>query len=161
MVCILVYTMPKTFDRAPELPKLRRRIGRDTTELMITSLALTSSIVLFGILIRQPTDWFDIQSGQEYERLLYGMFGTTVILWSAIVRLELTAKSKAEKLYKVQMDEYEIMRTKWLEIASQKMEIEAKRSMEPMKVVQQAQVAIEKTPEKNATKQPPVKSDTN
>ena len=27
MVCTLVYTMPKTFDRAPEL-KLRRRIGR-------------------------------------------------------------------------------------------------------------------------------------
>ena len=141
--------MPKTFDRAPELPKLRRRIGRDTTELMITTLALLSSVVLFGILIRQPTDWFDIQSAQEYERLLYGMFGTTVILWGAIIRLELTAKSKAEKLYKVQMNEYEIMRTKWLEIASQKMEIEAKRSMEPMKVVQQAQVAIAKTPEKN------------
>ena len=153
--------MPKTFDRAPELPKLRRRIGRDTTELMITSLALLSSVVLFGILIRQPTDWFDIQSGQEYERLLYGMFGTTVILWGAIVRLELTAKSKAEKLYKVQMNEYEIMRTKWLEIASQKMDIEAKRSMEPMKVVQQAQVAVVETSEKNEGTESQKKSDSN
>mgnify|MGYP001345133258 FL=1 len=153
--------MPKTFDRAPELPKLRRRIGRDTTELMITSLALLSSVVLFGILIRQPTDWFDIQSGQEYERLLYGMFGTTVILWGAIVRLELTAKSKAEKLYKVQMNEYEIMRTKWLEIASQKMDIEAKRSMEPMKVVQQAQVAVAETSEKNASTESQKKSESN
>ena len=153
--------MPKTFDRAPELPKLRRRIGRDTTELMITSLALLSSVVLFGILIRQPTDWFDIQSGQEYERLLYGMFGTTVILWGAIVRLELTAKSKAEKLYKVQMNEYEIMRTKWLEIASQKMDIEAKRSMEPMKVVQQAQVAVTETSEKNASTESQKKSESN
>ena len=153
--------MPKTFDRAPELPKLRRRIGRDTTELMITSLALLSSVVLFGILIRQPTDWFDIQSGQEYERLLYGMFGTTVILWGAIVRLELTAKSKAEKLYKVQMNEYEIMRTKWLEIASQKVDIEAKRSMEPMKVVQQAQVAVAETSEKNASTESQKKSESN
>ena len=153
--------MPKTFDRAPELPKLRRRIGRDTTELMITSLALLSSVVLFGILIRQPTDWFDIQSGQEYERLLYGMFGTTVILWGAIFRLELTAKSKAEKLYKVQMNEYEIMRTKWLEIASQKMDIEAKRSMEPMKVVQQAQVAVAETSEKNASTESQKKSESN
>ena len=153
--------MPKTFDRAPELPKLRRRIGRDTTELMITSRALLSSVVLFGILIRQPTDWFDIQSGQEYERLLYGMFGTTVILWGAIVRLELTAKSKAEKLYKVQMNEYEIMRTKWLEIASQKMDIEAKRSMEPMKVVQQAQVAVVETSEKNESTESQKKSDSN
>ena len=153
--------MPKTFDRAPELPKLRRRIGRDTTELMITSLALLSSVVLFGILIRQPTDWFDIQSGQEYERLLYGMFGTTVILWGAIVRLELTAKSKAEKLYKVQMNEYEIMRTKWLEIASQKMDIEAKRSMEPMKVVQQAQVAVVETSEENDSTESQKKSESN
>lgn len=153
--------MPKTFDRAPELPKLRRRIGRDTTELMITSLALLSSVVLFGILIRQPKDWFDIQSSQEYERLMYGMFGTTTILWAAIVRLELTAKSKAEKLYKVQMNEYEIMRTKWLEIASQKMDIEAKRSMEPIKVVQQAQAAVAQTPQKEDTSESRKKSEDN
>ena len=135
--------MPKTFDRAPELPKMRRRIGRDTTELLITSLALLSTAVLFGVLIRKPSDWFDITSQNEYERLMFGMLATTIILWLSIVRLELTAKTKAESLYKVQMNEYEIMRTKWLEIASQKMDIEAKRSMEPMKVVQSQQVAIQ------------------
>ena len=140
--------MPKTFDRAPELPKMRRRIGRDTTELMITSLALTATFVLFGVLIRKPADWFDIASEAEYERLMVGMLGTTIILWLAIIRLELTAKSKAESLYKVQMNEYEIMRTKWLEIASQKMDIEAKRSMEPMKVVKTQEVAVvQSTPE--------------
>ena len=134
--------MPKTFDRAPELPKMRRRIGRDTTELMITTLALTATFVLFGVLIRKPSEWFDISSQAEYERLLLGMLVTSIILWLAIIRLELTAKSKAESLYKVQMNEYEIMRTKWLEIASQKMDIEAKRSMEPMKVVKTQEVAV-------------------
>jgi len=134
--------MPKTFDRAPELPKMRRRIGRDTTELMITTLALTATFVLFGVLIRKPTEWFDISSQTEYERLMLGMLVTTIVLWLAIIRLELTAKSKAESLYKVQMNEYEIMRTKWLEIASQKMDIEAKRSMEPMKVVKTQEVAV-------------------
>jgi hypothetical protein len=34
------------------------------------------------------------------------------------------------------MNEYELMRTKWLEIASQKMEIEAKRSMDNSNLVQ-------------------------
>ena len=134
--------MPKTFDRAPEHPKMRRRIGRDTTELMITTLALTATFVLFGVLIRKPSEWFDISSQAEYERLLLGMLVTSIILWLAIIRLELTAKSKAESLYKVQMNEYEIMRTKWLEIASQKMDIEAKRSMEPMKVVKTQEVAV-------------------
>ena len=137
--------MPKTFDRAPELPKMRRRIGRDTTELMITTLALTATFVLFGVLIRKPSEWFDISSQAEYERLLLGMLVTSIILWLAIIRLELTAKSKAESLYKVQMNEYEIMRTKWLEIASQKMDIEAKRSMEPMKVVKTQEVAVVQT----------------
>jgi hypothetical protein len=134
--------MPKTFDRAPELPKMRRRIGRDTTELMITTLALTATFVLFGILIRKPSEWFDIPSQAEYERLMLGMLVTTIILWLAIIRLELTAKTKAESLYKVQMNEYEIMRTKWLEIASQKMDIEAKRSMEPMKVEKTQEVVV-------------------
>ena len=137
--------MPKTFDRAPELPKMRRRIGRDTTELMITTLALTATFVLFGVLIRKPSEWFDISSQAEYERLLLGMLVTSIILWLAIIRLELTAKSKAESLYKVQMNEYEILRTKWLEIASQKMDIEAKRSMEPMKVVKTQEVAVVQT----------------
>ena len=137
--------MPKTFDRAPELPKMRRRIGRDTTELLITTLALLSTAVLFCVLIRKPADWFDIASQTEYERLLTGMLVTSIILWLAIIRLELTAKSKAESLYEVQMNEYEIMRTKWLEIASQKMDIEAKRSMEPMKVIQSQQVAVKET----------------
>ena len=73
------------------------------------------------------------------------MLVTSIILWLAIIRLELTAKSKAESLYKVQMNEYEIMRTKWLEIASQKMDIEAKRSMEPMKVVKTQEVAVVQT----------------
>ena len=44
--------MPKTFDRAPELPKVRRRIGRDTTELLITALALLGTAGLVGIMIR-------------------------------------------------------------------------------------------------------------
>ncbi len=134
--------MPKTFDRAPELPKMRRRIGIDTTELMITTLALTATFVLFGILIRKPSEWFDIPSQAEYERLMLGMLVRTIILWLAIIRLELTAKTKAESLYKVQMNEYEIMRTKWLEIASQKMDIEAKRSMEPMKVEKTQEVVV-------------------
>ncbi|MEL0266355.1 MAG: hypothetical protein VW945_02600, partial [Candidatus Poseidoniales archaeon] len=93
-------------------------------------------------LIRKPSEWFDIPSQAEYERLMLGMLVTTIILWLAIIRLELTAKTKAESLYKVQMNEYEIMRTKWLEIASQKMDIEAKRSMEPMKVEKTQEVVV-------------------
>ena len=133
--------MPKTFDRPPELPRMRRRIGRDTTELLVTSLALLSTTIVFGILIRWSV--FDIETESEYQFIKYFFIGSTLLLWLLEIRLELTAKKKAEDLYQIQMNEYEIMRTKWLEIASQKMEIDAKRSMEPMKTVSAAQVVVQ------------------
>jgi hypothetical protein len=41
------------------------------------------------------------------------------------------------------MKEYEILRTKWLEITSKKMEMESSRSMESMNVVKAAQVVVQ------------------
>ena len=119
--------MPKTFDRAPELPKVRRRIGRDTTELLITSLALLGTAGLVGVMIRASV--FDISSQDEYDFIKYFFMISTAVLWLVVVRLELTAKKKAEQLYDSQMKEYEIMRTKWLEIASMKLERDAQNSM--------------------------------
>ena len=121
--------MPKTFDRAPELPKMRRRIGRDTTELLATSLALACSAGVFGIMIRWS--FFDITEQTEYDFMKNFLIGATAFLWLVVIRLELTAKHKAETLYGHQMKEYEIMRTKWLEIASKKMDYEANKSIQP------------------------------
>ena len=120
--------MPKTFDRAPELPKVRRRIGRDTTELLITLLALLGTGGLVAIMIRFSV--FDINSQEEYDFIKYFFMISTALLWLVVVRLELTAKKKAEQLYDTQMKEYEIMRTKWLEIATMKLERDAQNSMD-------------------------------
>jgi hypothetical protein len=120
--------MPKTFDRAPELPKVRRRIGRDTTELLITFLALLGTGGLVAIMIRFSV--FDINSQEEYDFIKYFFMISTALLWLVVVRLELTAKKKAEQLYDTQMKEYEIMRTKWLEIATMKLERDAQNSMD-------------------------------
>ena len=117
--------MPKTFDRAPELPKVRRRIGRDTTELLITALALFGTAGLVGIMIRASV--FDISSQSEYDFIKYFFIASTSLLWLVVVRLELTAKRKAEEVYDTQMKEYEIIRTKWLEIATMKLERECSK----------------------------------
>ena len=143
--------MPKTFDRAPELPRVRRRIGRDTTELLITTLALLGTAGLVGVMIRASV--FDIASQDEYDFIKYFFIIVTLTLWLVLVRLELTAKKKAEQLYDTQMKEYEIMRTKWLEIASMKLEREAQNSinpnvMIPPKVVETKLVEINSEPEK-------------
>ena len=137
--------MPKTFDRAPELPKPRRRIGRDTTELIVTIIALSSTVC--NVLVGVRYGMFDIESQSEYNFIQYFFLATTVVFWVGMIRLELTAKAKAESLYEVQMKEYEIMRTKWLDIASKKMEIDANRALEPMKVVQQKQIVVDEVKE--------------
>ncbi len=68
------------------------------------------------------------------------LIATSGVLWIFVVRLELTAKKKAETLYGHQMKEYEIMRTKWLEIATRKLDYEAKNAEEisQVKSVQKA-----------------------
>ena len=137
--------MPKTFDRAPELPKVRRRIGRDTTELLITTLALLGTVGLVGIMIRASV--FDISSQAEYDFIKYFFIASTAVLWLVVVRLELTAKKKAEEVYDTQMKEYEIIRTKWLEIATMKLEREAQSTMDsnvmvPPKVTKSQMVEI-------------------
>jgi hypothetical protein len=134
IICTISLIVPKTFDRAPELPKMRRRIGRDTTELLITTLALLSTSGIVAVMIRASV--FDITSQDEYDFIKYFLICTSAFLWLTVIRLEFTAKGKAEILYETQMNEYELMRTKWLEIASQKMEIEAKRSMDNSNLVQ-------------------------
>ena len=63
----------------------------------------------------------------------------------------LTAKKKAEQLYDTQMKEYEILRTKWLEIATMKLERDAQNSMNPNvmvapKVVDNKMVEIKTEP---------------
>jgi hypothetical protein len=141
--------MPKTFDRAPELPKMRRRIGRDTTELMITALALMGTAGLVGVMIRASV--FDITSQEEYDFIKYFFMVSTAVLWLVVVRLELTAKKKAEQLYDTQMKEYEILRTKWLEIATMKLERDAQNSLNPNvmvapKVVDNKMVEIKTEP---------------
>ena len=144
--------MPKTFDRAPELPKMRRRIGRDTTELLITTLALLGTAGLVGVMIRASV--FDISSQDEYDFIKYFFIASTMVLWLVVVRLELTAKKKAEQLYDTQMKEYELMRTKWLEIATMKLERDAQYSFDSS-----AMVAPQKSAKIVEIKSEPVEKD--
>ncbi len=138
--------MPKRFNTAPELPRVRRRIGRDTTEAMVTVLALACSAGVFGVMIRW--EFFDITTQSEYDFMRNAFLISSGLLWLMVIRLELTSKSKAESLYAIQMKEYEIMRTQWLEIASEKMVYDAKKATQPLEIVQNREPIIVQVPEK-------------
>ena len=121
--------MPKksaTFDVAPELPTPKRRDSRDLTEYFVDLMAVASTVMLIMVLTNQ---WiFDIADPAKYETMLYAAFGLFAVFWFGAIRLDLSAKKNSEKLFETQMKDYEIMRTKWVELASQRLEIEAKKN---------------------------------
>lgn len=121
--------MPKkstTFDVAPELPTPKRRDSRDLTEYFVDLMAVASTVMLIMVLTNQ---WiFDITDSTKYNTMLYAATAFFVVFWIAAIRLDLSAKKNSEKLFDTQMKDYEIMRTKWVELASQRLEIEAKKN---------------------------------
>lgn len=121
--------MPKksaTFDVAPELPTPKRRDSRDLTEYFVDFMAIASTVMLILVFTRQLI--FDIPTQAEYDRMSYFSIALFVIFWVTAIRLDISAKKNSEKLFENQMHDYEIMRSKWLELASERLEAEAKKN---------------------------------
>jgi hypothetical protein len=133
--------MPKAFDRAPDQPKLRRRSSMDAMEFLKLLLCLGTLVLVLLIMIRWSV--FDITTKEEYDFIKFFSIGLLVISALGMFRFDLGAKNRANEDYTFKMKEYEILRTKWLEITSKKMEMESSRSMESMSVVKAAQVVVQ------------------
>ncbi|MBT5285945.1 MAG: hypothetical protein HOL29_08260 [Euryarchaeota archaeon] len=133
--------MPKAFDRAPDQPKLRRRSSMDAMEFLNLLLCLGTLVLVLLIMIRWSV--FDITTKEEYDFIKFFSIGLLVISALGMFRFDLGAKNRANEDYTFKMKEYEILRTKWLEITSKKMEMESSRSMESMSVVKAAQVVVQ------------------
>jgi hypothetical protein len=133
--------MPKAFDRAPDQPKLRRRSSMDAMEFLNLLLCLGTLVLVLLIMIRWSV--FDITTKEEYDFIKFFSIGLLVISALGMFRFDLGAKNRANEDYTFKMKEYEILRTKWLEITSKKMEMESSRSMESMNVVKAAQVVVQ------------------
>ena len=133
--------MPKAFDRAPDQPKLRRRSSMDAMEFLNLLLCLGTLVLVLLIMVRW--NMFDINDKAEYDFIKY--FSIVLLALSALgmFRFDLGAKRRAHEDYTFKMKEYEILRTKWLEITSKKMEMESSRTLESMNVVKAAQVVVQ------------------
>ena len=132
--------MPKSFDRAPDQPRLRRRSSMDIMEFMNLLLCFSSLLLVLLIMIRWSV--FDINSKEEYDFIKYFSIALLFITSFGMFRFDLGAKKRANEDYTFKMKEYEILRTKWLEITSKKMEMESSRTMESMQVVKDAKVVV-------------------
>ena len=113
----------------------------DAMEFLNLLLCLGTLVLVLLIMIRWSV--FDITTKEEYDFIKFFSIGLLVISALGMFRFDLGAKKRANEDYTFKMKEYEILRTKWLEITSKKMEMESSRSMESMNVVKAAQVVVQ------------------
>jgi hypothetical protein len=113
----------------------------DAMEFLNLLLCLGTLVLVLLIMIRWSV--FDITTKEEYDFIKFFSIGLLVISALGMFRFDLGAKNRANEDYTFKMKEYEILRTKWLEITSKKMEMESSRSMESMSVVKAAQVVVQ------------------
>jgi hypothetical protein len=113
----------------------------DAMEFLNLLLCLGTLVLVLLIMIRWSV--FDITTKEEYDFIKFFSIGLLVISALGMFRFDLGAKNRANEDYTFKMKEYEILRTKWLEITSKKMEMESSRSMESMNVVKAAQVVVQ------------------
>ncbi|MDA8759422.1 hypothetical protein N9M83_04235 [Candidatus Poseidonia alphae] len=113
----------------------------DAMEFLNLLLCLGTLLLVLLIMVRWSV--FDINTKQEYDFIKY--FSIVLLALSALgmFRFDLGAKRRAHADYTFKMKEYEILRTKWLEITSKKMEMESSRTLESMNVVKTAQVVVQ------------------
>jgi hypothetical protein len=113
----------------------------DAMEFLNLLLCLGTLVLVLLIMIRWSV--FDISTKEEYDFIKYFSIGLLVISALGMFRFDLGAKKRTHEDYTFKMKEYEILRTKWLEITSKKMEMESSRSLESMNVVKAAQVVVQ------------------
>ncbi|MCH1540935.1 MAG: hypothetical protein L7S56_05840 [Candidatus Poseidonia sp.] len=113
----------------------------DAMEFLNLLLCLGSLLLVLLIMVRWSV--FDINAKEEYDFIKYFCIVLLALSALGMFRFDIGAKRRAHEDYTFKMKEYEILRTKWLEIASKKMEMESSRSLESMKVVKAAQVVVQ------------------
>tara|TARA_B110000444_G_C18774665_1_gene564307 strand:- start:310 stop:699 length:390 start_codon:yes stop_codon:yes gene_type:complete len=113
----------------------------DAMEFLNLLLCLGTLVLVLLIMIRWNV--FDISTKEEYDFIKYFSIGLLVVSALGMFRFDLGAKKRTHEDYTFKMKEYEILRTKWLEITSKKMEMESSRSLESMNVVKAAQVVVQ------------------
>ncbi len=124
-------------------PKRRRRVGLDLYEFCTFILFLSLGAVGLMILLKIPSGTFDHVSDSRN-----GIIGLGFLISGlALVKFDHSARLRAVKKFEYDLKEYEMIRTKWLEMEASKLEMEKEYSLQYLTMDKSKPIIIETSPD--------------
>ncbi len=109
-------------------PKKRRRTTLDLYEFCTFLVFVSLGTIGLMILLKLPSGTFDHVSDERN-----GIIGLGFLLSGlALIRFDLSARNRAREIYVYDLAEYELIRTKFLEMEAAKLELQKEYSIQYM-----------------------------
>ena len=107
-------------------PKRKRRAGMDFYEFCTFLVFISLGAIGLMILLKFPGDTFDHISDNRNGIVGIGFF----IAGLALIKFDTNARARAAKKFTYDLSEYEMIRTKWLEMEATKIDMQKEYSLQ-------------------------------
>jgi len=123
-------------------PKRRRRVTMDLYEFCTFLIFVALGAVGLMILLKLPDGTFDHVTDNRN-----GVVGLCFVISGALLlKFDNNARKRAAKQFDYDLAEYELIRTKWLEMEASKLDLEKKYSMQYLAMDNSSPIIIDSPP---------------
>jgi hypothetical protein len=123
-------------------PKRRRRVTMDLYEFCTFLIFVALGAVGLMILLKLPDGTFDHVTDNRN-----GVVGLGFVISGALLlKFDNNARQRAAKQFDYDLAEYELIRTKWLEMEASKLDLEKKYSMQYLAMDNSSPIIIDSPP---------------
>lgn len=120
-------------------PKRKRRVAMDLYEFCTFLVFVSLGTIGLMILLKLPDGTFDHVSDSRNGIIGIGF----IITGSLLLKFDSNARARAAKKFDYDLAEYEMIRTKWLEMEVTKLELQKENSIQYMSIDQSKPIIIE------------------
>jgi hypothetical protein len=130
-------------------PKRKRRVAMDLYEFCTFLVFVSLGTIGLMILLKLPGDTFDHVSDSRNGIIGIGF----IITGSLLLKFDSNARARAAKKFDYDLAEYEMIRTKWLEMEVTKLELQKENSIQYMSIDQSKPIIIESPKDVSSSKE--------
>ena len=139
--------MAHRWDVKQNKPKRRRRLGMDFYEFCTFFAFFILGTLSVMVMIKLPNGVFD-----HISDIRNGIIGIAFLFSGLfLIKFDINAKRRAKDQFNYDLKEYEMIRTKWLEIEATKLDLESKNSLQYIQLGDSQPVIIQPMNDVNYT----------
>ena len=139
----IVDVMANRWNVMQDKPKRKRRVTMDTYEFCTFLIFVSLGAIGVMILLKLPSGTFDHVSDSRN-----GVIGLGFVISGALLlKFDSNARARAAKKFDYDLAEYEMIRTKWLEMEATKLDMQKEHSIQYLAVDSSKPIIVESLPE--------------